>query len=57
MKDTIFSDLNENAKYYDLCGVEFTSEDVDFVKSLIEEGASYNDAINECLTNIREVLK
>jgi hypothetical protein len=40
MKDTIFSDLNENAEHYDLCGVEFTSEDVDYVKSLMEEGTS-----------------
>jgi hypothetical protein len=56
MKDTIFSDLNENAEHYDLCGVEFTSEDVDYVKSLMEEGTSYDDAIHECLTNIREVL-
>ncbi len=56
MKDTIFSDLNENAEHYDLCGVEFTLEDVDYVKSLMEEGTSYDDAIHECLTNIREVL-
>ena len=56
MTDTIFSDLNENAKQYDLCGVEFTLEDVDYVKSLMEEGTSYDDAIHECLTNIREVL-
>ena len=56
MKDKIFSDLNENAKQYDLCGVEFTLEDVEYVKSLIEEGTSYDDAIHECLTNIREVL-
>lgn len=56
MTDKIFSDLNKNAKQYDLCGVEFTLEDVDYVKSLIEEGTSYDDAIHECLTNIREVL-
>lgn len=56
MTDTIFSDLNENAERYDLCGVEFTLEDVDYVKSLIKEGISYDDAIHECLTNIREVL-
>lgn len=56
MKDRIFSDLYENAKHYDLCGVEFTLEDVDYVNSLIEAGTSYDDAIHECLTNIREVL-
>jgi hypothetical protein len=56
MRDKIFSDLNKNAKHYDLCGVEFTLEDVDYVNSLIEEGTSYDDAIHECLTNIREVL-
>lgn len=56
MADKIFSDLNENAKHYDLCGVEFTLEDVEYVKSLIEAGTSYDDAIHECLTNIREVL-
>ena len=54
--DTIFSDLNENAEQYDLCGVEFTLEDVDYVNSLIEAGKSYDDAIHECLTNIRDVL-
>lgn len=56
MTDIIFSDLNENAKHYDLCGVEFTLEDVDYVNSLIEAGTSYDDAIHEYLTNIREVL-
>lgn len=56
MEDKIFSDLNENAKRYDLCGVEFTLEDVEYVNSLIEAGTSYDDAIHECLTNIREVL-
>lgn len=56
MTDIIFSDLNENAEQYDLCGVEFTLEDVDYVKSLMAEGTSYDDAIHECLTNIREVL-
>ena len=56
MKDRIFSDLYENAEHYDLCGVEFTLEDVDYVNSLIEAGTSYDDAIHECLTNIREVL-
>lgn len=52
----IFSDLIDNAEDYDLGGVEFTSEDVDYVKSLMEAGASYDDAIHECLTNIRDVL-
>jgi hypothetical protein len=56
MADKIFSDLNENAKHYDLCGVEFTLEDVEYVTSLIEAGTSYDEAIHECLTNIREVL-
>lgn len=56
MADKIFSDLNENAKHYDLCGVEFTLEDVEYVQSLIEAGTSYDEAIHECLTNIREVL-
>lgn len=52
----IFSDLNKNAEDYDLGGVEFTSEDVGFVKSFMEAGLSYDDAIHECLTSIREVL-
>lgn len=56
MIDKILSDLLEYADEYDLCGVEFTLEDVDYVESLIASGISYDEAIHECLKGISEVL-
>lgn len=57
MKDKILSDLVSNAKYYDLLGVEFTDEDVNCVQELITTyGKSYDDAIDICLTGIKDVL-
>lgn len=56
MKELILSDLKENAKPYQLEGVEFTQEDVDYVNSLIANGASYEYAICDCLEGIYDVL-
>ena len=56
MEELILSDLNENAKFYQLEGVEFTQDDVDYVNSLIANGASYEDAIRDCLEGIYDVL-
>lgn len=56
MKELILSDLKENAKSYQLEGVEFTQEDVDYVNSLIANGASYEYAIRDCLEGIYDVL-
>lgn len=56
MKELILSDLKENAKSYQLEVVEFTQEDVDYVNSLIANGASYEYAIRDCLEGIYDVL-
>ena len=55
MKELILSDLKENAKSYQLEGVEFTQEDVDYVNSLIATGASYEYAIRDCLEGIYDI--
>ena len=56
MTDKILCDLVDDAPYYDLEGVEFTLEDVDFVKTAIDNGTPYEQAIQECLEGIAEVL-
>jgi hypothetical protein len=55
-KEFILSDLVDNAPNYQLDGVEFTQEDVDYVESLIENGMDYDEAISECLNGIYDVL-
>ena len=57
MRESILSDLVNNAKRYQLEGVEFTQEDVDCVERLmIEYGKSYDEAIDICLSGIYDVL-
>lgn len=56
MRELILSDLVEKASDYQLEGVEFTQEDVDYVESLIANGTSYEDAIDICLEGIYDVL-
>ena len=56
MRDKIMSDLVDNAKDYELEGVEFTQEDVDYVEELIKDGIPYDKAIKNCLNDIYEVL-
>lgn len=56
MRELILSDLVNNASNYQLEGVEFTQEDVDYVESLIANGKSYEDAIDICLEGIYDVL-
>lgn len=56
MRDKIMSDLVDNAKDYELEGVEFTQEDVDYVEELIKDGIPYDKAIKDCLNGIYEVL-
>lgn len=56
MKDKIMSDLVNNAKEFELEGVEFTDEDVAYVERVVNEGLEYDVAIRLCLSNINEVL-
>lgn len=56
MRELILSDLVNNAKRFQLEGVEFTQEDVDCVERLIALGKSYGDAIDLCLGGIYDVL-
>lgn len=49
--------LEENLKKYDLEGCEITDEDIEYMRSLIEEdGLSKEDAMNIVLRGIREIL-
>jgi hypothetical protein len=56
MRELILSDLVNNAGDYQLEGVEFTQEDVDYVERLIADGKSYDEAIGICLSEIYDVL-
>ena len=56
MRELILSDLEKNASNYQLEGVEFTQEDVDYVESLIANGTFYENAIDICLEGICYVL-
>lgn len=56
MRELILSDLVNNAKRFQLEGVEFTEEDVDCVERLIAMGKSYEDAVDICLEGIYDVL-
>lgn len=56
MKNKILSDLIKNANNYDLGGVEFTEDDVNYVEQLIDNGTPYNEAIKVCLLDIYDTL-
>ena len=57
MRERILSDLVNNAKRFQLEGVEFTQEDVDCVERLMKEySKSYDEAIDLCLGGIYDVL-
>ena len=56
MRERILSDLVNNAKRFQLEGVEFTQEDVDCVEDLIADGKLYDEAIDLCLGGICDVL-
>ena len=56
MKNKILSDLIKNANNYDLGGVEFTEEDINYVEQLIDNGTLYEDAIKVCLLDIYDTL-
>lgn len=56
MRELILSDLVNKASDYQLEGVEFTQEDVNYVESLIAKGTSYEDAVDICLSGIYDVL-
>lgn len=56
MNSKIMNDLVNNAKEFELEGVEFTDEDVAYVERVVNEGLEYDVAIRLCLSNIYEVL-
>lgn len=56
MKNKILSDLKNNASTYDLGGVEFTEEDINYVEQLVDNGTFYEDAIKVCLLGIYDTL-
>ena len=56
MKKQILSDLISNTKYYELGGVEFTNEDVEYVERLMDNNVPYDKAIQICLDDIYDTL-
>ena len=52
----ILSDLISNAKSYELDGVEFTQEDVEYVERLMDNNVPYDKAIQICLEVIYDIL-
>ena len=54
--EEILNDLNYFAPTYDLDGVEFTNEDAEHVKDLMDEGETYEKAMQHTLNEIRDVL-
>lgn len=49
-------DLENNAKRYDLLGVEFTDEDVELANRLLNNGKDFDGAIHQVLSGIAETL-
>lgn len=56
METKILSDLIRNAKSYELDGVEFTQEDVEYVERLMDNNVPYDKAIQICLEDIYDTL-
>ena len=56
MYKQILSDLINNAKSYELDGVEFTQEDVEYVERLMDNNVPYDKAIQICLEDIYDTL-
>ena len=54
--ETIISELERNKHYYDLKGVEITTEDAENVISLIQGGMTMDKAVDEILKGIRDCL-
>lgn len=55
--EDIIDEMQDNAKYYDLGGVEFTMEDAKYVEELMHEGFTQEEAIDKALDSIKEVLE
>ena len=53
---SIQRELDENKRQYELDGVEITSEDAVNVLNMMSNGMSKDDAIDEVLNGIYEVL-
>lgn len=56
MKEKIKEYVENNAKKFELEGVEFCNEDYEFVENLIAEGKSLEDACNEMMQDVRDYL-
>ena len=56
MKKQILSDLINNAKSYELDGIEFTQEDVEYVERLMDNNVPYDRAIQICLEDIKFII-
>lgn len=52
----IISELEHNKRYYDLDGVEITTEDAENVIDLIHGGMTMDKAVDEILNGIRDCL-
>jgi hypothetical protein len=55
--EDIVAILNQKSEEYDLCGIEFTMEDAEDVAKLMADGKSKEEAIEEVLAEIRNVLE
>lgn len=56
MREQIKEYVENNAKDFDLDGVEFCDEDFDFVEELIAKGKSLEDACDEMTQGVRDCL-
>ena len=54
--DEILKNLNDEARNYELDGVEFTEEDAKRVVELTRRGFDYDKAVSLTLSEIRDVL-
>lgn len=48
--------MENNAKAFELEGVEFAEEDYEFVENKMKTGMTMQDACDECLQGIRDCL-
>ena len=54
--EDILDRLEENARDYDLAGIEFTTEDADTVRKFVKQGESFDKAISLTLVGIADCL-
>ena len=54
--EDILDELDDRKDAYDLDGVEITEDDALRVKSLMKDGATFEEAVDAVLDGIREVV-